>query len=298
MVCLEGLVLALIWSVATTSQDWSDIEFGELCRSLNVYSGVKNYPELLCLSVRSSGSTYLQAISVSPEYFDYQVWLICRCVYFLDLLHALSSGRLLGMNASWDHPERSLSQTPHQAWLWAQCLLFRFACLLSIPSMSPSVESVRLCLKESALTKLTKACPPKVDQQSCAGLSMSSWLQAWYRKGSEHYSRDSEVYCSPPSRSYRSHGIRCIIFSFSVISMTLFDLSTKLVDSKSYRIVVIMYCALVEYSAKWSHCVHKQCVIYPAADHCGLSPGICSHSQSGPTILSPQEIDSRLGRSL
>ena len=68
-----------------------DNRFEEMCRSLNVYSGVKNYPELLCLAVRSSGSMYLQAIGVSPEYFHYQVWLTWRFVHFSDLLLVLSS---------------------------------------------------------------------------------------------------------------------------------------------------------------------------------------------------------------
>lgn len=42
------------------------------CRSLNVYSGVKGYPELQCLSIASQTPT-LESIVMSPDFFDYQV---------------------------------------------------------------------------------------------------------------------------------------------------------------------------------------------------------------------------------
>ena len=42
------------------------------CRSLNVYSGVKGYPELQCLSIASQTTT-LESIVISPDYFTYQV---------------------------------------------------------------------------------------------------------------------------------------------------------------------------------------------------------------------------------
>lgn len=43
-------------------------------RSLNVYSGVKGYPELQCLSITSTAaSTALESIVISPEYYGFQV---------------------------------------------------------------------------------------------------------------------------------------------------------------------------------------------------------------------------------
>ena len=46
--------------------------FPAMHRSLNVYSGVKGYPELQCLSITSVLGS-LESINMSPGYYGYQV---------------------------------------------------------------------------------------------------------------------------------------------------------------------------------------------------------------------------------